>query len=108
VADKEISSRSAPSTGDTATGGVDWISICKGARSGARWETAIAIEEEKFMKTTVSLWIDHGKAVIVFVTGRDEEIKLINSNVEKQHRQSGVSVPADNIQQRRRRRTGDL
>ena len=97
MADKEISSRSSPSTGDTATGG---IGICKGARSGARWETAIAIEEEKFMKTTAGLWIDHRKAVIVFVTGRDEEIKLINSNVEKRHRQSGVSVPADDVQQR--------
>jgi hypothetical protein len=52
------------------------------------------------MKTTVGLWIDHRKAVIVFVTGRDEEIKLINSNIEKQHRQSGVSVPPDDIQQR--------
>jgi stalled ribosome rescue protein Dom34 len=44
------------------------------------------------MKTTVGLWIDRRKAVIVFVTGRDEEIKLINSNIEKQ--QSGVSLPA--------------
>jgi hypothetical protein len=56
--------------------------------------------EEKFMKTTVGLWIDHRNAVIVFVTGRDEEIKLINSNIEKQHGQSGVSLPADDIQQR--------
>jgi stalled ribosome rescue protein Dom34 len=52
------------------------------------------------MKTTVGLWIDHRKAVIVFVTGRDVEIKLINSNVEKQHGQSGMSAPADDIQQR--------
>jgi hypothetical protein len=36
----------------------------------------------------------------VFVTGNDVEIKLINSNVEKQHGQSGVSVPADDVQQR--------
>ena len=41
------------------------------------------------MKTTVGLWIDHRKAVIVFVTGRDVEIKLINSNVEHPHGQSG-------------------
>jgi stalled ribosome rescue protein Dom34 len=53
------------------------------------------------MKTTVCLWIDHRKAVIVFVTGKDVEIKLINSNVEKQRGQSGVSVPADDIQQRK-------
>ena len=49
------------------------------------------------MKTTVGLWIDHRKAVIVFVTGADVEIKLINSNVEKQHGQSGVSLPAGNV-----------
>jgi hypothetical protein len=52
------------------------------------------------MRTTVGLWIDHRKAVIVFVTGRDVEIKLINSNVDKRHGQSGVSIPADDIQQR--------
>jgi hypothetical protein len=32
--------------------------------------------------------------------GNDVEIKLINSNVEKQHGQSGRSAPADDIQQR--------
>src|SRR5262245_20578446 len=53
-----------------------------------------------FMKTTVGLWIDHRQAVIVFVTGKDEEIRLINSNIEKQHRQSGASVPADDLRQR--------
>jgi hypothetical protein len=35
------------------------------------------------------------------VTGRDEEIKVINSNVEKQRGQSGVSVPADDVLQRK-------
>lgn len=52
------------------------------------------------MKTTVGLWIDHRKAVIVFVVGQEEEIKLISSQDEKQHRQSGVSMPADDIRQR--------
>jgi hypothetical protein len=52
------------------------------------------------MKTTVGLWIDHRRAVIVFATGTDLEIKLINSNVEKQHREFGLSVPADDIQRR--------
>src|SRR5919198_1408750 len=52
------------------------------------------------MKTTVGLWIDHRQAVIVFVTGSDEEIRLIYSNIEKQHGQSGASVPADDLQQR--------
>ncbi len=49
------------------------------------------------MKTTVGIWIDQRKAVIVFVTGRDEEIKLIYSKVEKQDRNSGVSIPPDDI-----------
>ncbi len=51
------------------------------------------------MQTTAGLWIDHKKAVIVFVKGKEEEIKLINSNIEKQQRQSGVSTPED-IRQR--------
>lgn len=51
------------------------------------------------MQTTAGLWIDHKKAVIVFVKGKEEEIKLISSNIEKQHRQSGVSTP-DDIRQR--------
>ena len=52
------------------------------------------------MKINVGLWIDHHKAVIVFVTGKEEEIKLISSNLEKHHRQSGVSISADDIRQR--------
>ena len=47
------------------------------------------------MQTTAGLWIDHKKAVIVFVKGKEEEIKLISSNIEKEHRQSGVSTPDD-------------
>jgi hypothetical protein len=35
------------------------------------------------MKTTVGLWIDHRKAVIVALTDEAEEIKLIISKVEK-------------------------
>lgn len=52
------------------------------------------------MKTTVGLWIDHRKAVIVFVKGTEEEIKLINSQEEDHHRQSGMSKPADDTRQR--------
>jgi len=52
------------------------------------------------MKNTVGLWIDHKKAVIVFVAGKDAEIKLINSNLEKHHRQSGVATPADDVRER--------
>jgi stalled ribosome rescue protein Dom34 len=36
------------------------------------------------MKTTVGLWIDHRKAIIVAVTDKGEETKLIISKVEKQ------------------------
>ena len=57
------------------------------------------------MKTNVGLWMDHRKAVIVLVTDKGEETKLIISKVEKQLRRSGDSplkgpyesqqVPAD-------------
>jgi len=36
------------------------------------------------MKTAAGLWIDHKKAVIVIVTDKGEEIKLIISKAEKQ------------------------
>ena len=36
------------------------------------------------MKNNVGLWIDHRKAVMVFVSGDAIEKKIINSNVEKQ------------------------
>ena len=52
------------------------------------------------MKKTVGLWIDHKKAVIVFLGGKDAETKLVTSNIEKHHRQSGVATPADDIRQR--------
>jgi len=52
------------------------------------------------MKTTVGLWIDHKQAAILFVTGKEEEIKVISSNIEKQRGQSDRSVPADDARQR--------
>src|SRR6185436_1357655 len=62
------------------------------------------------MSTKVDLWIDHRKAVIVVVTDKREEIKLIISKVEKQLRRSGGSplkgphearqVPADDSRER--------
>lgn len=48
---------------------------------------------------TVGLWIDHRKAVIVFLNGEAEEIKQINSEVEKSHEPSGSSVRADDLLQ---------
>lgn len=53
------------------------------------------------MKKTVGLWIDHKKAVIVFLAGNDAEIRLVTSDLEKPHRQSGVATPADDIRQRK-------
>ena len=57
------------------------------------------------MKKTVGLWIDHQKAVIVSVTGAEEEIKLIHSDIEEQRieeqgRQNGRSIPSDDIRLR--------
>lgn len=43
------------------------------------------------MKRAAGLWIDHRKAVIVIVTDKGEETKLIISQVEKQLRRSGDS-----------------
>jgi len=63
------------------------------------------------MKRKVGLWIDHRKAVMVFLTGEEKEIKLVKSNVEKQIRRDVASrssgpfesqaVPADDRQQRK-------
>ena len=63
------------------------------------------------MKTTVGLWIDHRKAVIVAISEKGEETREISSDVEKQPgRFAGVRsttpyesqrVPADDSRQRR-------
>jgi hypothetical protein len=62
------------------------------------------------MKKKVGLWMDHRKAVIVVVTDKGEELKLIVSKVEKQLRRSGGSplkgpheallVPADDSREK--------
>jgi hypothetical protein len=66
--------------------------------------------KDKSMKKEVGLWIDHRKAVIVFLTNQEEEIKVIRSKVEKQIRRAAGSrsdgpfesqaVPSDGRQQR--------
>jgi len=63
------------------------------------------------MRTKVGLWIDHRKALIVAVTDKGEEIRLIISKVEKQPGRSGgihhttphesQLVPADDSRERR-------
>jgi hypothetical protein len=51
------------------------------------------------MKKSAGLWIDHEKAVVVFITGTEEETKLIHSNIEK-NQQSVGSVRADDVRLR--------
>jgi hypothetical protein len=63
------------------------------------------------MRTKVGLWIDNRKALIVAVTDKGEEIRLIISKVEKQPGRSGgmrsttsyeaQQVPADDSRERR-------
>jgi hypothetical protein len=43
------------------------------------------------MKTKVGLWIDHRKAIVVAITDKGEETRLIISKVERQLRRSGDS-----------------
>jgi hypothetical protein len=62
------------------------------------------------MRTKVGLWIDHRKAIVVAVTDKGEETRLIISKVERQLRRSGDSplegaydgkqAPARNSRQR--------
>lgn len=47
------------------------------------------------MKITAGLWIDHRKAIIVFLKGDEEEIKQIKSDFEKSHDSGGSSIRAD-------------
>ena len=63
------------------------------------------------MKRKVGLWIDHRKAVIVFLAGKEEEMKLVRSSVEKQIQRAAGSrsggpfesqeVPSNGRQQRK-------
>ena len=63
------------------------------------------------MKKIVGLWVDHRKAIIVTVTEKGEEKKLILSNVDKQPGRSGgirsttpyesQQVPADDSRERK-------
>lgn len=62
------------------------------------------------MRTRVGLWIDHKQAILVALTDKEEEICLIVSKAEKQHRRPGDphrdgpyeprQVAADDIRQR--------
>ncbi len=52
------------------------------------------------MKTAVGLWIDHKRAVIVFVTSEAEEIKHISAELKKPNSHSGSTMRADDLEQR--------
>ena len=68
------------------------------------------------MKRTVGLWIDHRKAIIVVVSDKGEETRVIESKVERQQGRfegersvepyEAQKVPADNS--RERKFTGQL
>src|ERR1041384_6405784 len=75
-----------------------------------------AQDEEQAIRTLAGVWIDHREAVIVLVSGNEEDLTLIRSGVERQLRRSGPSlvagpfepqmVPADDS--RERQYTGSL
>jgi stalled ribosome rescue protein Dom34 len=58
------------------------------------------------MKKKMGLWIDHKKAVIVTLTDKGEEIKQIQSNVERQpsrdanSRSQSMQIPAEDTRGR--------
>ena len=58
------------------------------------------------MKKELGLWIDHREAVIVTVSAEGEEIKHVNSEVEKHGRFSSGS-PEGSPEDRRDRRFGE-
>ena len=60
------------------------------------------------MKSEVGLWIDHRKAVIVTITGRNEETRQITSDMEKHVRYSGAAQEDSAEDQRDRRFTDHL
>jgi stalled ribosome rescue protein Dom34 len=60
------------------------------------------------MKSEVGVWIDHRKAVIASVAGKDEEIRQVTSDMEKHVRYSGAAQEDSAEDQRDRRFTGHL
>jgi hypothetical protein len=68
---------------------------------------ATLIEVES-MRSEVGLWIDHRKAVIVFITDKHEETRHITSNMEKHVRYSGAAQEDSAEDQRDRRFTDHL
>ena len=60
------------------------------------------------MPREVGVWVDHRKAVIAIITGRNEEMTQVTSNMEKHVRYSGAPQEDSAEDQRDRRFTGHL
>jgi stalled ribosome rescue protein Dom34 len=60
------------------------------------------------MGTEVGVWIDHRKAVIAIIAGQGQEMKHIESHMEKHVRFSGGAAEHSAEDQRDRRFTGHL
>ena len=60
------------------------------------------------MKSEVGVWIDHRKAVIASISGKDEKIRQVTSDMEKHVRYSGAAQEDSAEDQRDRRFTGHL
>lgn len=60
------------------------------------------------MRTELGVWIDHKKAVIASIAGKNEEIRQVTSNMEKRVRYSGAAREDSAEDQRDRRFTSHL
>jgi hypothetical protein len=52
----------------------------------------LAAEDERRTKTFAGVWIDHSEAIVVLVSGNEEDMTRIRSGVERQLRRSGRSL----------------
>jgi hypothetical protein len=60
------------------------------------------------MTKEVGVWIDHRKAVIAIISGKNEDLRQIDSNMEKHVRYSGGAQEDSAEDQRDRRFAGHL
>jgi len=58
------------------------------------------------MNTNVGLWIDHEKAVIIFITGKDEKTVIVESNF-KNHFKEPVNKSDERHNERRKSKQDD-
>jgi len=57
---------------------------------------AVTANKGGFMKTKAGLWIDHHEAIIVDLTETGEQVRQIQSKVDKQHRRSSERAQVSN------------